>query len=129
MNTQIIDPANVDMSVNPVDQRKQVLRGNFWDNKLNLSTWRAPNWKLLCFSSSTFTDTHEERNIIINKILPKLRTNSRKHGIEVSISDMRWGVRDASTLLHLTWLECKRELERCRSQSSGLFFLSLQSEK
>ena len=42
---------------------------------------------------------------------------------------MRWGVRDENTLDHRTWIECQRELERCRIESNDLFFLSLQSEK
>lgn len=42
---------------------------------------------------------------------------------------VRWGVRDENTLDHMTWVSCKRELERCRQESGGLFFLSLQGDK
>ena len=42
---------------------------------------------------------------------------------------MRWGVRDENTLDHQTWIACKQELLRCRKESVGLFFLSLQGDK
>jgi hypothetical protein len=29
----------------------------------------------------------------------------------------------------MTWLECAREIDRCRDESGGIFFISLQSEK
>ena len=42
---------------------------------------------------------------------------------------IRWGVPDENTDDHLTWIVCSAELQRCKRQSMGLFFLSLQSEK
>jgi hypothetical protein len=107
--------------------RLKVLMGHF--NDYEASTWRPPQWKLLIFVSSTFTDTSYERNILMSTILPQLRTAGLRVGVEVTFVDMRWGVRDENTLDHRTWIECSRELERCRRESSGLFFLSLQSEK
>ncbi len=53
------------------------------------SIWRIPRWKLLIFVSSTFTDTYHERNLLLGKILPKLREKARKNEIEVSFIDMR----------------------------------------
>ena len=49
--------------------------------------------------------------------------------MEVSFVDMRYGVRDESTLKHMTWEECERELKQCREESAGIFFLSLQGSK
>ena len=49
--------------------------------------------------------------------------------MEIIFVDMRWGVRDENTLEHRTWIECARELDRCMEESSGVFFLSLQSYK
>lgn len=43
--------------------------------------------------------------------------------------DMRWGISDEHTIDHKTWDECRREIERCKENSSGLFFISLQSDK
>lgn len=67
-------------------------------------------------------------------------------GVDLTFVDMRWGVRgrlqhnlvepfncginlDEETLDHQTWIACSAEIDRCRRESSGLFFVSLQSEK
>ena len=42
---------------------------------------------------------------------------------------MRYGVRDENTLDHMTWEACKAELVRCKTESAGLFFISLQGTK
>ena len=85
--------------------------------------------KLMIFLSSTFTDTHSERNVILKSILKDLRALADPYDVEVSFVDMRYGVRDESTLKHMTWEECKRELKRCHEESAGIFFLSLQGSK
>ena len=84
---------------------------------------------MMAFVSSTFTDTHAERNILLENVLPDLRDIARPYGIEINFVDMRWGVRNENTLDHMTWIACRRELERCRNESVGIFFLSLQSMK
>ena len=85
--------------------------------------------KLMIFLSSTFTDTHGERNVILKSVLKDLRALADPYDVEVSFIDMRYGVRDESTLKHMTWEECKRELKRCHEESAGIFFLSLQGSK
>ena len=105
--------------------RKQLLCGEYPDNGLD---GLIPCWKLHVFVSSTFTDTNRERNELF-KILNDLSVDGDKHGIAVSFSDMRWGIPGAASLEHGTWMACKGELDRCKHQSNGLFFLSLQSEK
>jgi iron-sulfur cluster repair protein YtfE (RIC family) len=113
------DPRIEDIEINTQDllhNRRKIL------DKTNI-----PSNKLMTFISSTFTDTHSERNIFMKEILPKLQKMSREHGIDVTFSDMRWGILDENTLHHETWVSCKRELERCRRESGGLFFLSLVS--
>jgi hypothetical protein len=116
------------------ERRKRVLVGKFMDPQHSGSAdkpmWRSPRWKMVVFVSSTFTDTYMERNILLGKILPLLRTRAQSCGnIEVSFVDMRFGVRDEATLNHNTWVECALELKRCHDSSTGLFFLSLQGEK
>lgn len=91
--------------------------------------YKQIQFKLNVFISSTFTDTHLERDILISQILPLLRKLGIKHDIEVTFVDMRWGVLDDNTLDHMTWVACKREIDRCYNESEGLFFLSLQSDK
>ena len=92
-----------------------------------LQEWRAQERLILVFVSSTFTDTHEERNTLIESIIPDVRQRFRH--VIIKLVDMRWGVRDENTLDHKTWLVCSRELPRCRELSTGIFFMSLQSNK
>jgi len=108
------------------DVRLHALRGDFYTAD---DRFAPPSSQLLVFVSSTFTDTHEERNILLEKVLLTLRDEARPHGIEVILLDLRSGIPDENTLDHLTWLGCQRELLRCFSQSAGLFFLSLQGNK
>ena len=105
--------------------RLHVLCGNF----MNVENWQPPKKKLLIFVSSTFTDTHEERNILLNKVQEYLREVARQYGIEVTFIDMRYGVQAENTLDHMTWIACHRELTRCFEESAGVFFLSLQGDK
>ena len=105
--------------------RLQVLGGGFTSQALK--DWTVKERLIIVFISSTFTDTHEERNLLIESILPELR--KRFPRVSIKIVDMRWGVRDENTLDHKTWLLCLRELQRCSDLSTGIFFMSLQSNK
>lgn len=46
------------------------------------------------FISSTFSDFHSERDVLNNKILPKLNEKLRPLGYEVCFIDLRWGIND-----------------------------------
>ena len=114
---------------NVVRLRFTVLRGNFFTPDEVYQLWRTPSYKLDVFVSSTFTDTHSERNVLMSEVLPRVRALADAYGIFLSLVDMRYGVKDESTMKHMTWSECYRELKRCALESSGKFFLSLQSHK
>ena len=90
---------------------------------------QAPTSKVRIFCSSTFTDTHKERNKLLGEVYKKMRAEAEGLGIDFSFIDMRYGVRDENTMDHLTWEACKAELVRCRQESAGIFFLTLQGEK
>jgi len=49
------------------------------------------------FISSTFRDMQAERDMVQERVLPALREQARKHGDNVGVIDLRWGV-DTSTL-------------------------------
>ena len=113
------------------EARQGVLRGDFGilkdeDGNLNVSLWKSPTWTINVFVSSTFTDTHRERNFLMLELMPRLRNMGREHGVELTFVDMRWGVVDENTMDHLTWIACEQEIERCRNSSMDIFFLSLQ---
>ena len=82
-----------------------VLRGGFLTEELNL--WKVPSFNLKYFVSSTFTDTHEERNVIMTRLLQELNDIASPHGIDITFVDMRWGVKDENTDDHKTWDACK----------------------
>lgn len=44
------------------------------------------------FVSSTFKDFHAERDELLYKIFPDFRAEARKHGDEVDMVELRWGV-------------------------------------
>jgi hypothetical protein len=111
-----------------IRQLESILSGDFLSYN-TIKSWLALRSKLLVFVSSTFTDTNRERNVLLESILPDMRAVGNMHGIDVTFVDMRWGVRDENTLDHSTWDECVLELERCYSESAGMFFLSLQADK
>ena len=95
----------------------------------NYENWKIPSFNLKYFVSSTFTDTHEERNVIMARLLPELNAIARPHGIGITFVDMRWGVKDENTNDHKTWDACKVELQRCIEESCETFFISLQGYK
>jgi hypothetical protein len=109
--------------------RYEVLRGGFGDWEDDLDVWRTPRFMLAVFISSTFKDTVEERNILVDEVAPELRTIGQDKGVEVMFVDFRWGIRSHSFLEHGTWQDCREGLDFCKSNSSGLFFLSLQSSR
>jgi hypothetical protein len=122
----------------PIEQitalRKHVIRGCFSAESLgfHFEEWEPLPFTLMFFASSTFTDTQKERTLLIEKIVPKMRKqlhDNGEDGISVLSMDMRFGVRDENTFDHQTWIACQKELKRCSRLSSGIFFLSLQSDK
>ena len=76
--------------------QEAVLKGNFASN---YSAWKVPSRKISVVVSFTFTNTHLERNILQEKVSRVVQAAGRRHGVEVTFGDMRYGVRDENTLL------------------------------
>ena len=70
------------------------------------------------FISSTFKDMQFERDIIHNKITPRLNEKARSYGESVSFCDLRWGVNteklDEKEGSLKVLSVCLNEIERCR---------------
>ena len=109
--------------------RQKVLRGDFACHGETPEKWKVLSNILAVFFSSTFTDTHTERNILLQEILLELRRIGRGQGVEVRFVDMRYGVKDESTIYQLTWEICVEQLEKCFRESAGIAFVSLQGDK
>jgi len=93
------------------------------------SYWKTSSWLLKVFVSSTFTDTHRERNVLMEQLLPTLKEYAASRDISIVLVDMRYGIKDENTLEHLTWQGCFEGIKNCYEESDGLFFLSLQGNK
>jgi hypothetical protein len=120
---------NPDKIFNPWKHVLPILQGGWGMCDQASKRWKPPSKNLLIFVSSTFTDSHLERDILIEQILPYLQERAQKHGILVTLTDMRYGVIEANQRNHRVWDYCKAELNRCHRDSAGIFFLSLQGNK
>ena len=81
------------------------------------------------FVSSTFTDTEEERNLLIEDVQPYLREVCSLFAYEFRFCEMRWGVRDEASEDHQTANLCIQELHRCQEESCGINFITLLCDK
>ncbi|XP_015761026.1 PREDICTED: uncharacterized protein LOC107340178 [Acropora digitifera] len=81
------------------------------------------------FTSSTFTDTFVERNTLMERVYPRLKSYCQERGYDFQIVDMRWGVRDESTDDHMTTELCMRELRACQELSTGPNFITFLGQK
>jgi len=69
------------------------------------------------FVSSTFSDLKEERNALQKEVFPKLRELCMQHGCRFQAIDLRWRVREETTLDQQTIRICLDDIERCRKIS------------
>ncbi|XP_061173439.1 uncharacterized protein LOC133182609 [Saccostrea echinata] len=81
------------------------------------------------FTSSTFTDTMLERNMLLEETYPRIKLFCQTQGYDFQVVDMRWGVRDESTDDHMGTTLCLKELTQCRDMSTGPFFVTMLSHK
>ena len=72
---------------------------------------------LKVFISSTFTDSKTERNYLMREVYPRLRDFCNRQGIDFSVFDFRWGIRDHDTDNHTTTEICMNQIERCYAES------------
>eukprot|EP01039_Chlorochromonas_danica_P014537 gene14537-16986_t len=115
--------------LDPWEEILPILEGGWAVDDKDAKRWKPPPKNLLIFVSSTFTDSHLERDILTEQILPSLQAKAHKYGMLVTLTDMRYGVIEANQRNHRVWEYCKAELVRCHRDSAGLFFLSLQGSK
>jgi hypothetical protein len=66
-----------------------------------------------------------ERNLLIDDVVPYLQAYARRLGFEFRLAEMRWGIRDDASSSHQTSDICMAELERCKRESKGFFYVFL----
>jgi hypothetical protein len=74
------------------------------------------------FLSSTFNDYGKERNLLLKDVLPYVNSFGSRFGIDVVISEMRWGISDQAVEENRIIELCMNEIENCRNESIGPFF-------
>eukprot|EP00050_Salpingoeca_kvevrii_P011196 m.13501 g.13501 ORF g.13501 m.13501 type:complete len:1959 (+) comp3308_c0_seq1:33-5909(+) len=82
------------------------------------------------FISSTFVDTHGERDILIKKVLPALNKDFAHRNVQVVPVDLRWGVSAAESTANQIQRTCLNEIDHCRTSHDEMpWFLGLRSAR
>jgi tetratricopeptide (TPR) repeat protein len=81
------------------------------------------------FVSSTFVDFERERQLLHEEVKPTLDDMSRHFGLNLELSDFRWGVTSADLAHHRTAALCLREVDLCRRLSPEANFLILLGDR
>jgi len=76
--------------------------------------------ELRVFISSTFRDLQEEREHLIKKIFPEIRSLCRVRGITFTEVDLRWGLTDEDVGLGRVIRTCLDEVDKCRPYFIGI---------
>ena len=84
---------------------------------------RIDNWVINVKCSFSLLDTFVERNTLMEKVYPRLKSFCQERGYDFQVVDMRWGVRDESTDDHMTTELCMMELRACQKLSTGPNFI------
>ena len=81
------------------------------------------------FVSSTFADFKAERDLLQQKVFPRLRRDCLSKGMRFQAIDLRWGVSDEAGHHNQTMQICLRELRRCQQIGTKPNFLILLGER
>jgi tetratricopeptide (TPR) repeat protein len=76
--------------------------------------------ELRIFISSTFRDLQEEREHLIKKIFPEIRSLCRERGITFTEVDLRWGLTEEQAALGTVIRTCLEEIDKCRPYFIGM---------
>jgi len=76
--------------------------------------------ELRVFISSTFQDLQEEREHLMKKIFPEIRSLCRERGIRFTEVDLRWGLTDEDVALGRVIRTCLEEVDKCRPYFIGI---------
>ncbi len=81
------------------------------------------------FVSSTFNDFKEERNLLHDEVLPRVKDFCYERGYEFQMIDLRWGIYSEATLNHKTLSICLDEIKKCKEFSPHPNFLVMVGER
>lgn len=93
-----------------------VSRGDIVDKLSNLNQRR----EIRLFISSTFTDMYEEREYLVKKIFPGIRSFCRERQVEFTEVDLRWGITNEDANDGKALRICLEEINRCHPYFIGI---------
>lgn len=76
--------------------------------------------ELRLFVSSTFRDLQDEREYLIKKVFPEIRSICRLRGVTFTEVDLRWGLTEEQQRLGRIIRTCLEEIDRCRPYFIGI---------
>ncbi len=76
--------------------------------------------ELRVFISSTFRDLQEEREHLVKKIFPEIRSLCRERGVRLTEVDLRWGITEEEAEQSGVIRVCLEEIDRCRPYFIGI---------
>ena len=76
--------------------------------------------ELRVFISSTFRDLQREREHLVKKVFPSIRSLCRSRGVTFTEVDLRWGLTEESAMLGQVIRTCLEEVDRCRPYFIGM---------
>lgn len=82
---------------------------------------------LRIFSSSTFSDMHAERDILLNRVFTRLEREFKKRQIVVDVIDLRWGITKSQAESGKTLEICLREIEKAKE--TPIFFIGMLGDR
>jgi len=81
------------------------------------------------FVSSTFEDLKDQRNVLQEKVFPRLEKFCLEKGARFQAIDLRWGVREEAGLDHKTMEICLAEIARCQKTGIKPNFIVLLGDR
>ena len=81
------------------------------------------------FVSSTFADLKAERDVLQEKVYPRLKQLCLAKGFRFQAIDLRWGISEEAGLDNRTMRICLRELNRCQQNQLKPNFLILLGDR
>jgi len=92
----------------------------------NGTTMRKGQWRAIrVFISSTFVDTHGERDMLIRHVFPEVNKMLRSHYVRLIPIDLRWGLNDTQ---HIQ-ATCLDYIDQCRANGGLPWFISLRTQR
>lgn len=88
----------------------------------------TPSRLVRVFISSTFRDFMGERDELVKRVFPELRSRCKDRFVEIVEVDLRWGITEDQSREGATLKICLQEIDRCRP-SAPVFFIGLLGER